>query len=50
MAFDAGMAIVILAIVLDRLTDHAGEWLDPRDRPAESAPRSAVCDGRPSRS
>ena len=28
-AFDAGLAIVILAIVLDRLTYAAGEWLDP---------------------
>ena len=31
-AFDAGIAIVILAIVLDRLTDRAGEWMDPRTR------------------
>ena len=31
-AFDAGLAIVILAVVLDRLTDRAGEWLDPRFR------------------
>ena len=31
-AFDAGIAIVILAIVLDRLTDQAGEWMDPRTR------------------
>ena len=31
-AFDAGLAIVILAIVLDRLTDRAGEMLDPRFR------------------
>ena len=38
-AFDAGLAIVILAIVLDRLTDRAGVWMDPRHRPAESGPR-----------
>jgi glycine betaine/proline transport system permease protein len=30
-AFDAGLAIVILAIILDRLTYAAGEWLDPRN-------------------
>ena len=35
-AFQAGVAIVILAIVLDRLTDRAGVWMDPRYRPAES--------------
>ena len=29
-AFDAGLAIVILAIILDRVTYAAGEWLDPR--------------------
>jgi glycine betaine/proline transport system permease protein len=29
-AFDAGLAIVILAVVLDRLTDRAGQWMDPR--------------------
>ena len=34
-AFDAGLAIVILAIVLDRLTDRAGQWLDPRSRPVD---------------
>jgi glycine betaine/proline transport system permease protein len=34
-AFDAGLAIVILAIVLDRLTDRAGQWMDPRFRRAE---------------
>lgn len=33
-AFDAGIAIVILAIVLDRLTFAASEWLDPRERAA----------------
>jgi glycine betaine/proline transport system permease protein len=31
-AFDAGIAIVILAIILDRLTYAAGEVLDPRER------------------
>lgn len=31
-AFDAGIAIVILAIILDRLTYAAGEWMDPRER------------------
>lgn len=31
-AFDAGIAIVILAIVLDRLTSAIDEWLDPRIR------------------
>jgi glycine betaine/proline transport system permease protein len=31
-AFDAGLAIVILAIILDRVTYAAGEWLDPRAR------------------
>jgi glycine betaine/proline transport system permease protein len=29
-AFDPGLAIVILAIVLDRLTEQASEWIDPR--------------------
>ena len=32
LAFDAGLAIVILAIILDRLTYAAGESLDPRER------------------
>jgi glycine betaine/proline transport system permease protein len=31
-AFEAGLAIVILAIMMDRLTYAAGEWLDPRTR------------------
>jgi glycine betaine/proline transport system permease protein len=31
-AFDAGLAIVILAIILDRVTYAAGESLDPRTR------------------
>ena len=35
-AFDSGIAIVILAIILDRLTFAAGEWLDPRARAARS--------------
>ncbi len=35
-AFDSGIAIVILAIILDRLTFAAGEWLDPRVRAARS--------------
>ncbi len=30
LAFQAGLAVVILAIVLDRLTDQAGQWMDPR--------------------
>ena len=38
-AFDAGIAIVILAIVLDRLTDRAGEWMDPRTRRANDTVR-----------
>jgi glycine betaine/proline transport system permease protein len=33
-AFDAGIAIVILAILLDRLTTAVAEWLDPRERAA----------------
>lgn len=33
-AFDAGIAIVILAIILDRLTFAVSEWLDPRERAA----------------
>src|SRR4029079_508740 len=31
-AFEAGLAIVILAIIMDRLTYAASEWLDPRTR------------------
>ena len=38
-AFDAGIAIVILAIVLDRLTDHAGQWMDPRTRQVDEGIR-----------
>ena len=38
LAFQAGLAIVILAIVLDRLTDRAGEWMDPRYRKTEASP------------
>jgi glycine betaine/proline transport system permease protein len=38
-AFDAGIAIVILAIVLDRLTDRAGEWMDPRTRRVDDSVR-----------
>jgi glycine betaine/proline transport system permease protein len=38
-AFQAGLAIVILAIVLDRLTDRAGEWMDPRFRRAGETTR-----------
>ena len=38
-AFQAGLAIVILAIVLDRLTDHAGAWMDPRFRRAGETTR-----------
>lgn len=34
-AFQSGLAVVILAIVLDRLTDRAGEWMDPRFRRAD---------------
>ena len=37
-AFEAGLAIVILAIVLDRLTFAAGEWLDPRVRRTQVRP------------
>jgi len=38
-AFDAGLAIVVLAVVLDRLTDSAGVWMDPRYRRTESPRR-----------
>jgi glycine betaine/proline transport system permease protein len=38
-AFDAGLAIVILAIVLDRLTDRASEWMDPRSRRSDDNQR-----------
>jgi glycine betaine/proline transport system permease protein len=39
-AFQAGLAVVILAIVLDRLTDQAGAWMDPRERRSEGAARA----------
>jgi glycine betaine/proline transport system permease protein len=39
-AFQAGLAVVILAIVLDRLTDQAGQWMDPRERRSERAAAS----------
>jgi glycine betaine/proline transport system permease protein len=38
-AFDAGLAIVILAIVLDRLTDKAGQSMDPRLRRSDEDAR-----------
>ena len=38
-AFDAGLAIVILAIVLDRLTDRAGQAMDPRVHRSEAGRR-----------
>jgi glycine betaine/proline transport system permease protein len=37
-AFDAGIAIVILAIILDRLTFAASEWMDPRERARHRRP------------
>jgi glycine betaine/proline transport system permease protein len=37
--FDAGIAIVILAIVLDRVTEHASERMDPRHRAGAKAGR-----------
>jgi glycine betaine/proline transport system permease protein len=44
-AFDAGLAIVIIAIVLDRFTTRAGERADPRSQthaPGEAARRRAT--------
>jgi glycine betaine/proline transport system permease protein len=38
--FDAGLAIVILAIALDRLTERASRRLDPRDRVNRGTPIS----------
>jgi glycine betaine/proline transport system permease protein len=35
-SFQAGLAIVILAIVLDRVTSAAGDWYDPRSRAARA--------------
>ena len=48
-AFEAGLAIVILAIILDRLTFAAGEWLDPRVAPdaAPAGRRGSVAVGAP---
>ncbi len=37
-AFDAGLAIVIMAIVLDRLTSRASERVDPAHRAAKPTP------------
>ena len=41
-AFEAGLAIVILAIILDRLTFAAGEWLDPRVRRTQHRPGGRI--------
>jgi glycine betaine/proline transport system permease protein len=43
-AFDAGIAIVIMAILLDRLTTRAGERADPRfhERPADAPDRTRL--------
>jgi len=49
-AFDSGIAIVILAIVLDRLTFAAGEWMDPRARASRSSPLPCSGWGLPRRS
>jgi glycine betaine/proline transport system permease protein len=46
-AFDSGIAIVILAIILDRLTFAAGEWLDPRTRRRGRASRQWITIGAP---
>lgn len=48
-AFDAGLAIVILAIILDRVTYAAGDWLDPRAgiRSPRTANRRAVARAGP---
>ena len=41
-AFDAGLAIVIVAILLDRLTAQFGERMDPRFRAASAVSRPIV--------
>jgi glycine betaine/proline transport system permease protein len=40
--FDAGIAVVLLAIVIDRVTEHAGLRLDGRSHPASAGRRSRI--------